>query len=167
MASANQSFPLAGVASDGWSNDNEATATCLCGKTQVSFPLSGEGFIGTFVCHCADCRKVTASMFASNFTIKDTHLKWIRGKDGLKEFTQSKTIAAHNDMSNVFCGNCGGLMWRYSSGYPGLLFMRIGSVDDFHLHETKLRPQVEKFVENRVAWLKPIEGVPQANGMAA
>ncbi|VUC20522.1 unnamed protein product [Clonostachys rosea] len=166
MASTKQHFPLAGVARDGWSNEVEATATCLCGQTQVSFPHTGEGFVGTFVCHCADCRKVTASMFASNFTIKDTHLKWIRGKDNVKEYTQSKTIGTHNNMTNVFCNNCGGLMWRYSSGFPGLLFMRIGSVDDFNLHETSLRPQVEQFVENRVAWLVPIKDVPQANGMS-
>lgn len=129
-------------------------------------PLVGEGFIGTFVCHCADCRKVTASMFASNFTIQDTHLKWIRGQEELKEFSQSKTIGTHNSMTNVFCSNCGGLMWRYSSGYPGYLFLRIGTVDDFKLHETKLRPQVEQFVENRVAWLEPIKGVKQGHGMA-
>ena len=122
--------------------------------------------VNTFVCHCSDCRKVTASTFASNFTIKETHLKWIRGRDNTKEFTQSKTIRSHNDMTNVFCVTCGGLMWRYSSGTPGLLFMRIGSVDDFSLHETKLRPQVEQFIETRVAWLKPIEDVPQTRGMA-
>ncbi|KAF5019516.1 hypothetical protein F66182_8458 [Fusarium sp. NRRL 66182] len=167
MTSAIQSFPLAGLARDGWSTDNEATATCICGKTHVAFPLSGEGFVGTFICHCADCRKITASMFASNFTIMDTHLKWIRGKDSIKEFTQSKTIRAHNNMTNAFCGNCGGLMWRYSSGYPGQLFMRIGTVDDFELHESKLRPQVEQFIENRVAWLEPIKDVPQAHGMAS
>lgn len=30
-------FPLAGVAHDGWSNENEATATCFCGAVQLSF----------------------------------------------------------------------------------------------------------------------------------
>jgi hypothetical protein len=30
-------FPLAGSASDGWSNEDEATATCFCGAVQLAF----------------------------------------------------------------------------------------------------------------------------------
>ncbi|KAF7345650.1 Glutathione-dependent formaldehyde-activating GFA protein [Mycena venus] len=67
-------FPLAGSANDGWSNEEEATATCFCGAVQLKFPTQGPGLVETFVCHCADCRKITASMFASNFTILDTHI---------------------------------------------------------------------------------------------
>jgi hypothetical protein len=57
-------------------------------------------------------------------------------------------------------------MYRRSSGFPGLSFCRIGTVDDYELHETKLSPQAEQFVEKRVGWLKPIDGVPQVEGMS-
>lgn len=30
-------FPLNGVANDGWSNEEEATATCFCGAVQLAF----------------------------------------------------------------------------------------------------------------------------------
>ena len=30
-------IPCAGVSSDGWSKDNEATATCFCGAVQLAF----------------------------------------------------------------------------------------------------------------------------------
>lgn len=30
-------LPLAGLAQDGWSNDTEATSTCLCGAVQLAF----------------------------------------------------------------------------------------------------------------------------------
>jgi hypothetical protein len=30
-------FPLAGLANDGWSNEDEATATCYCGAVQLAF----------------------------------------------------------------------------------------------------------------------------------
>lgn len=43
--------------------------------------------------------------------------------------------------------------------------LRIGTVDDFRLHETKLRPQREQFVENRVGWLKSVDDMKQVNGM--
>jgi len=30
-------FPRAGVATDGWSTEDEATATCFCGTVQLAF----------------------------------------------------------------------------------------------------------------------------------
>ncbi len=30
-------IPLAGLADDGWSRENEATATCFCGAVQLVF----------------------------------------------------------------------------------------------------------------------------------
>lgn len=30
-------IPLSGVAEDGWSTEDEATATCLCGTVQLAF----------------------------------------------------------------------------------------------------------------------------------
>ncbi|KAF7345656.1 putative glutathione-dependent formaldehyde-activating gfa [Mycena venus] len=143
-------FPLAGSANDGWSNDEEATATCFCGTVQLKFPTQGPGLVKTFICHCTDCRKITASMFASNFTVADTHLTHLRGRENLTTYSQSKTIATGNTMTNYFCSTCGTLMYRVSSGIPGMSILRIGTVDDFHLHETKLKPAVEQFVEERL-----------------
>jgi hypothetical protein len=34
-------FPLAGLASDGWSTEDEATATCFCGAVQLAFVSFG------------------------------------------------------------------------------------------------------------------------------
>ncbi|KAJ7049749.1 Mss4-like protein [Mycena amicta] len=158
------SFPLAGGASDGWSTDNEATATCFCGAVQLAFPTEGPGLVGTFICHCADCRKITASMMASNFTIDDNYLKHIRGQENLKTFAQSHTIASGNAMTNYFCSTCGTLMYRTGAGFPGYSVLRIGTVDDFTLHETKLRPRLEQFTKTRVAWLQPVEGMNQFEG---
>jgi hypothetical protein len=181
-------IPLAGGADDGWSNEEEATATCFCGAVQLKFviptasphfilfrlylhlylssqPTQGPGLVGTFVCHCSDCRKLTASMFASNFTIADTHLTHLRGRENLTSYGQSRTVSRKgNTMTNYFCKTCGTLMYRVGSAFPGQSILRIGTVDDFHLHETKLRPQMEQFVENRVDWLHPADGIQQVEG---
>lgn len=103
-------------------------------------------------------------MFASNFTVADTHLKHLRGRDNLKTFGQSRTVASGNKMTNYFCSTCGTLMYRVSSGLPGNSILRIGTIDDFHLHETKLKPRVEQFTKGRVAWLPGLEGVRQVEG---
>ncbi|TLD34079.1 hypothetical protein PspLS_00217 [Pyricularia sp. CBS 133598] len=158
-------IPVVGHATGGYSKEDEATATCYCGTVQLAFPTSKPAVEARILCHCLDCRKVTATMFASNFTVIDPYLRHVRGREALKQWTQSRTISTGNSMSNYFCGNCGSLMYRASIGFPGKYFLRIGTVDDFHLHEMRLRPQLEQFVEGRVGWLKPIEGLRQVRGM--
>lgn len=103
-------------------------------------------------------------MFASNFIVADTHLKHIRGRDNLKSFGQSQTIESGNKMTNHFCSTCGTLMYRVGSAFPGNSIMRIGTVDDFHLHETKLKPRIEQYTKDRVSWFSGAEGVKQIEG---
>ncbi|KAH6887654.1 Mss4-like protein [Thelonectria olida] len=159
-------IPLSSGAEDGWSKEDEATATCFCGAIQLAFPTRGPGLVSTFVCNCTDCRKITASMFASNFTVADTHLRHLRGHDILKTYSQSKTIGSGGTMTNYFCSNCGTLMYRVGSKFPGHSILRIGTVDDFNLHETALRPQVEQFTKDRVSWFSGVEGARQVEGSA-
>ena len=57
-------------------------------------------------------------------------------------------------------------MYRVGSGFPGQSILRIGTVDDFNLHETKLRPQVELFTKDRVCWLPGLENVQKFEVMS-
>ncbi|KAK5076845.1 hypothetical protein LTS08_006016 [Lithohypha guttulata] len=150
-------FPLGGSEV----SDSRATATCYCGTVQLEFPTEGEDFVDSFICNCTDCRKITASMFASNFIVNDSAVKHLKGQDKLTKFSQNKTIATGNTMSNYFCSVCGTLMYRVSTGFPGKFVMRIGTVDDFSLHATKLKPRIEQFGRDRVDWLHGGEGVKQ------
>ncbi|OJJ06573.1 hypothetical protein ASPVEDRAFT_140474 [Aspergillus versicolor CBS 583.65] len=159
-------IPLAGLADDGWSEGGRATATCYCGTVQLSFPTEGPGLVDTFICHCTDCRKITASMFASNFIIADSHLTHVRGREKLSTFRQSKTIESGKAMTNYFCSVCGSLMYRVGDAFPGSSILRIGTVDDFHLHESKLKPRVEQYAKDRVGWLRDADGVKQVQGSA-
>lgn len=103
-------------------------------------------------------------MFASNFTIDDKYLKHLRGEENLKSFSQAKTIASGNGMTNHFCSTCGTLLYRRSTGFPGMSILRIGTVDDFALHETKLRPEIEQFISSRVDWFTGVEGAKKSDG---
>ncbi|KAH7371145.1 Mss4-like protein [Pyrenochaeta sp. MPI-SDFR-AT-0127] len=151
-------IPLSGLTNDGWSNDSEATATCYCGAVQLAFPTTGQGLLDSFLCHCTDCRKITASAFASNFVVADTSLRHIRGQENLKTFSQTHSIATGNTMTNHFCSTCGTLMYRVGSGYPGLSVLRLGTVDDTLLLETKLKPRREQFVKDSVEWFDGVGG---------
>ncbi|KAI5478492.1 hypothetical protein MNV49_005020 [Pseudohyphozyma bogoriensis] len=147
-------FPLANLSQDGWSNDKKASATCFCGQVQLAFPVSGPGLGDVFVCHCSDCHKITASMFATNFCVTDEGLRHVRGQHLLKQFSQNTSIHNGKTMTNHFCGECGTLMYRIGEGFPGLNILRVGTVDDFSLHETVLKPKVEQFIKDSAGWLK-------------
>ncbi|KAL3492373.1 Mss4-like protein [Aspergillus germanicus] len=162
----NSYFPLAGASHDGWTRGDRTTATCFCGAVQLSFPTKAPGLVDTFICHCTDCRKITASMFASNFTIDDAYLTHERGQENLSSYSQSKTIATGNTMTNYFCSTCGSLMYRRGTGFPGMSILRLGTVDDFALHERELKPRIEQFVRDRVSWVRDAEGVEQVEGYA-
>ncbi|KAH7112110.1 Mss4-like protein [Dendryphion nanum] len=151
-------IPLAGLVNDGWTREDKATATCFCGSVQLAFPTTSPGFVSSFVCNCTDCRKITASMFTAAFVVKDEYLEHLRGQSNLKTFAQNHSIATGNLMTNFFCGTCGTLMYRVSERAPGHSIMRLGTVDDFNLVETKLKPQMEVFVKDRVEWFSGIAG---------
>ena len=42
-------FPVAGLADDGWSTDDEATASCFCGAVQLSFVSFRTEFVAAFL----------------------------------------------------------------------------------------------------------------------
>lgn len=107
-------------------------------------------------------------MFTTGFVILDTHLKHVRGEENLKQFAQSDTIERKgNLMTNFFCSTCGSLMYRRAESYPGAGILRTGTVDDFKLAETALRPTLEQYGKHRVDWLKGIEGAVQSEGLAS
>jgi hypothetical protein len=99
-------------------------------------------------------------------TVKPSSLNHIRGLDNLTSYSTNATIGTGNTMTSSFCKTCGTLMHRRSSGFPGLSFCRIGTIDDLALHEEKLKPMAEQFVEGRVGWLSPMQGVKQWEGMS-
>ena len=161
-----------------------ATSTCFCGAIQLAFSIDDDNLVTSvgrhlpfncpstsiscfsdshfqFICHCTDDRKITSSVFATNFIIKDATLKHVRGQDKLTKFAMTETIATGNTMTSNFCSICGSLMYRVSSGFPGVTILRLGQVDDLKLFETALKPRIEQFSKDRVSWLHGVEGLEQ------
>jgi hypothetical protein len=106
-------------------------------------------------------------MFTTAFVVKDTSLVHKRGESSLGTYARSNTIASGNTMTNYFCKDCGTLMYRRSSGFPGLSIPRVGIVDDVSLHDTKLKPRVEIWCQSRAAWFGGVEGIKKSEDQAA
>jgi hypothetical protein len=49
-------------------------------------------------------------------------------------------------------------MYRVGGAFPGVSILRLGTVDDFNLVETKLKPQLEQFIKDRVSWFGGVQG---------
>jgi hypothetical protein len=49
-------------------------------------------------------------------------------------------------------------VYRVGAAFPNCSILRLGTVDDFNLVETKLKPTMELFVKDRVSWFKGVEG---------
>ncbi|EXJ62447.1 hypothetical protein A1O7_02882 [Cladophialophora yegresii CBS 114405] len=106
-------------------------------------------------------------MFASNFIIAGNALGSMhagrRETHGLT--TSPRRLPPETNMTNYFCSRV-----RHShvtASVPagrGTAFLRIGTVHDFHLHATKLKPTFEQFTGERVEWLEPARGVAQHDG---
>ncbi|CDZ96639.1 Mss4-like [Phaffia rhodozyma] len=106
----------------------------------------------------------TASIFASNFVIADPDVTFTRGESNLTHYGQYNTIQRGFTMMNSFCKTCGTMLWRKGGGFPGMTIARIGTVDDFSLHDTVLKPEFEQFGKHRPSWLSGAVGVQQFHG---
>lgn len=66
--------------------------------------------------------------------------------------------ASGHSMTSYFCEACGTLMYRIGAAFPKCSILRLGTVDDLRLAETKLKPTRELFVKDRVSWIAGVQG---------
>lgn len=116
------------------------TGGCLCGK--VRYSVEGEPKI-TGLCHCADCRKESGSMFSTN-------AQW-----PLSAFRYSGEIGTYEGRS--FCPACGGRLFNLSDEHVEI---RLGSLDGAPMG---IAPMEEGWIKRREVWLAAIPGTTQAS----
>ena len=114
------------------------TGSCLCGR--VTYTLDGEPFL-TGLCHCADCRKESGSMFTF-------YAKWSIELFGFKGMIRT----SHG---RSFCPDCGSRLFNLSDTF---VEVRLGSLD---AAPSGLAPQQEGWTIRREHWLQPVPSIPQ------
>jgi hypothetical protein len=102
-----------------------------------------------------DERKLTGVGFALNMLVPEDTIKTITGE--LKTF--SKLANSGNTITNHACATCGSLLYRKSSGYPGVVMIKAGCADGDEAKE--FFPTVELFTRSRLPWVAAIEGAKQ------
>ena len=113
--------------------------SCLCGQCQYSISTEPMHF---FHCHCVQCRKTTASNFASNIIAAPAEIEWVSGGDNLKRYDHPE-----RGFTQVFCSTCGsGLPFLDRGGK--MMFIPTGTLDE----APAIRPEANIFWGERADW---------------
>jgi hypothetical protein len=122
--------------------------SCLC--QQVRYEITGE--LGAFgYCHCTSCRKASGTAHAANSPVDRESFHLVSGEDSLREFESSP------GKFRAFCSRCGSPLYAYLSASPGVLRIRLGSLDTpFHG-----RPVAHSFVSDKAPWDPLGDGLPE------
>ena len=122
--------------------------SCLCGS--IRYVIDGE--LSDFgYCHCKSCRKASGSAHGANAGVQRDAVQFQDALGYLREFESSP------GKKRAFCSQCGSPLYAYLSKTPGLIRIRLGSLDT-PLHTTS---KAHTFVRDKANW-DVIEGaLPQ------
>jgi len=129
------------------------TGRCACGAVKFEFN-SDPDFIAN--CHCLDCKKASGGEMATFFAVPET------------DFTRSGEVKSYHyiaasgkGLDRNFCPKCGARLFTDKlEGFPGLVFVTLGSLDRPEL----IAPRLEMFTKRRLKWAKPLD-LPQFDSM--
>lgn len=79
-------------------------------------------------------------------------------KEISKKADTGKTITSH------FCPDCGTTLFRTGESFLGAVIIKAGVLDDPNFQSGNV-PEIELFAPQRVAWIPPIQGAAQLDGM--
>ena len=124
------------------------SGSCLCGT--IRYEIRGE--LGPIVlCHCVQCRKAQGSAFASNAAVRATDFAIVAGQDALAAYESSPGKKRH------FCRQCGSPIISARDAVPGVVRVRIGTLDS----RVETTPSAHIYVASKAAWEEIRDGLPQ------
>jgi hypothetical protein len=99
------------------------TGGCQCGSVRYALRSSP---LRTFVCHCAECRKQSASAFGISVIVERAAFALVRGapKHWTRPTDSGRTLDCY------FCPECGSRVWHGDPVRDDTLSVKGGSLDD-------------------------------------
>lgn len=124
------------------------TGGCLCDGVRYEY----DGVIGEIsLCHCSQCRKAQGSAYVAVCPVDAARFRLLSGQALLKEFR------AVPHKARVFCSHCGSPIYSARDDLPGVLRLRLGTVETpftcanaYHAH-----------VASKATWEVIVDDLPQ------
>ncbi len=126
---------------------------CLCGA--VRYEITAAPMMSGF-CHCQMCQKLSGAGHAFHAMISESALR-VRG--ATKGYTW--TADSGNKVTTEFCPTCGSPLHGRSSGYPGMVTVRVASLDESSAFE----PQMAVYTKRRQKWDHDMPSIPSFPAM--
>jgi hypothetical protein len=98
-------------------------ASCQCGSLTAQIQDGAEPVV--VACHCIDCQKRSGSPFG---TIAYYPENFVNFAGEVREYT--RPTDAGNIFTTGFCPGCGSTLYGKPSGFPGIVGVTLGTIDD-------------------------------------
>ncbi|KAF1980977.1 hypothetical protein K402DRAFT_343333 [Aulographum hederae CBS 113979] len=134
---------------------NPLRGHCLCGSIHVAVD-DPELFSRprALLCHCANCRKTSGSIFSTNLAISENKVQ-IEDKDNSLKKYVDKDTGSGTELWRYFCGNCGNSIKSETALLSGTAIVKMG------IFPVIPSPAMECFALHRQDWEQKLDGVVQ------
>ena len=98
------------------------TGRCYCGELHYEFkgPVNSQ-----ILCHCRECRYLSGGAANTSVVISEDSFQWTKGKPNVFARSDLET-----PRTRYFCRNCGTHICVKSPPRPGMLVLKIGTLND-------------------------------------
>jgi len=116
--------------------------SCLCGN--VTYTCDADP-IASANCHCRDCQSSSGAAFSTVAMVPADSIE-ISGET-LSIF---RTIGTDHgkEAQRRFCSNCGSQLITTSDAYPGVVFIKVGTLNDSSL----VQPAMDVWSDSKQSW---------------
>ena len=123
---------------------------CNCGA--IRYRIEGTP-LAVAACHCTRCRRQSGSVYSVNLVVPAAAMT-MTGE--VKVFEDADTTSGQ-PVYREFCSDCGSPIRSLLGASPGIVAVKVGTLDDPGPHA----PGLHVFTRSKIDWVEIAPGVPQ------
>jgi hypothetical protein len=129
------------------------TGGCQCGA--VTYEAKGDPAM-VIQCHCLNCQKSSGTGHVPFAAFPEPQIS-VKGKTK----TYSYKADSGGTATSHFCPECGSTIFGKTTSFPGVMAIRLGSMDD----SSAFQPQMDVYVKRLRSWDHDLKGTPAFDAM--